>query len=277
MALVKCSECGKEISDKADVCMNCGSPVEKSFNKEYKDLSKKEKILVGKEIKKDEGYKSFSIFLTAFSLVGMLISFITMNYFLMWLFIFLDVILGICLNIYMKKFYKKNLYYADNKYSKNEPKLNVEQDKINIIKEKESKQENVKSYNKWFLVIIIGCIIIAMFIFFYRTGRIIKKWNRVLVYYDLAKNICCLLPCIMLLLSYFYDKTRKVILKKIVKIISIISIAMSLMFLCYWWFNVIPQNNGWSIYNYDTDFIFYNLLLIVANYMIIQKIDKMRK
>ena len=26
MALVKCSECGKEISDKAEACPHCGSP-----------------------------------------------------------------------------------------------------------------------------------------------------------------------------------------------------------------------------------------------------------
>ena len=29
MALIKCSECGKEISDKATACMNCGCPIEK--------------------------------------------------------------------------------------------------------------------------------------------------------------------------------------------------------------------------------------------------------
>lgn len=29
MALIKCSECGKEISDKADNCPNCGCPVDK--------------------------------------------------------------------------------------------------------------------------------------------------------------------------------------------------------------------------------------------------------
>lgn len=28
MALIKCSECGREISDKASVCMNCGNPIE---------------------------------------------------------------------------------------------------------------------------------------------------------------------------------------------------------------------------------------------------------
>lgn len=28
MALIKCEECGKEISDKAKVCVNCGCPIE---------------------------------------------------------------------------------------------------------------------------------------------------------------------------------------------------------------------------------------------------------
>ena len=29
MALVKCTECGREISDKAEKCPNCGNPVER--------------------------------------------------------------------------------------------------------------------------------------------------------------------------------------------------------------------------------------------------------
>lgn len=27
MALIKCSECGKEVSDKADKCISCGNPI----------------------------------------------------------------------------------------------------------------------------------------------------------------------------------------------------------------------------------------------------------
>lgn len=33
MALIKCRECGKEISDKATNCMNCGCPIEKDKKK----------------------------------------------------------------------------------------------------------------------------------------------------------------------------------------------------------------------------------------------------
>lgn len=29
MAIMKCSECGKEVSDKAKVCIGCGAPIKK--------------------------------------------------------------------------------------------------------------------------------------------------------------------------------------------------------------------------------------------------------
>lgn len=29
MSLIKCKECGKEISDKAESCVNCGCPISK--------------------------------------------------------------------------------------------------------------------------------------------------------------------------------------------------------------------------------------------------------
>ena len=35
MALIKCSECGKEISDKAKVCPNCGNPLEENVIKVF--------------------------------------------------------------------------------------------------------------------------------------------------------------------------------------------------------------------------------------------------
>lgn len=37
MALIKCSECGKEVSDKANACPNCGAPIkEDEIKKEIK-------------------------------------------------------------------------------------------------------------------------------------------------------------------------------------------------------------------------------------------------
>jgi rRNA maturation endonuclease Nob1 len=37
MALIKCTECGKEISDKAKTCPSCGAPV-KSVSNALADL-----------------------------------------------------------------------------------------------------------------------------------------------------------------------------------------------------------------------------------------------
>lgn len=43
MSLIKCPECGKEISDKAAVCPNCGCPVE-----DMKEENPEDKKIVGK-------------------------------------------------------------------------------------------------------------------------------------------------------------------------------------------------------------------------------------
>lgn len=39
MALIKCPECGKEISDKAQSCPNCGYPIPKQENEEWQSWS----------------------------------------------------------------------------------------------------------------------------------------------------------------------------------------------------------------------------------------------
>lgn len=52
MSLIKCPECGKEISDKAIMCPSCGNPIqptnvktEENFNVEIKQTNKKWKKL----------------------------------------------------------------------------------------------------------------------------------------------------------------------------------------------------------------------------------------
>ncbi len=57
MALIKCPECGKDISDKAEICVNCGIKIsdinnlhEVSQNKEYEiiqEQNKKTKSIIG--------------------------------------------------------------------------------------------------------------------------------------------------------------------------------------------------------------------------------------
>lgn len=44
MALIKCKECGKEISDKAKVCPNCGAPLEKG--EFHKELTAAKRVLI---------------------------------------------------------------------------------------------------------------------------------------------------------------------------------------------------------------------------------------
>ena len=58
MALIKCDECGKEISSKAKTCIHCGNPIEKSNktnnNLEYKsfyDLSMNEREKLKEQFK----------------------------------------------------------------------------------------------------------------------------------------------------------------------------------------------------------------------------------
>ena len=55
MALIKCKECGKEISDKAEYCVHCGCPIEMSkevtTEKEEKNKEKDNKKEEKEEIK----------------------------------------------------------------------------------------------------------------------------------------------------------------------------------------------------------------------------------
>ena len=49
MALIKCSECSKEVSDKVKACLNCGDDIQKQIKlarakRKWKDIPKKEKI-----------------------------------------------------------------------------------------------------------------------------------------------------------------------------------------------------------------------------------------
>jgi len=48
MALIRCSECGKEVSEKVKACLNCGDDIQKQINlarskRKWKDIPKSEK------------------------------------------------------------------------------------------------------------------------------------------------------------------------------------------------------------------------------------------
>ncbi len=53
MALIKCPECGKEISDKALSCSSCGYPIKDYviINPEIEEIMKKERVHMAKEMK----------------------------------------------------------------------------------------------------------------------------------------------------------------------------------------------------------------------------------
>ena len=51
MALIKCNECGKEISNKAKICIHCGNPIFKESvkimkKKKWEELSAEEKLKI---------------------------------------------------------------------------------------------------------------------------------------------------------------------------------------------------------------------------------------
>lgn len=54
MALIKCSECGKEFSDKASACPNCACPneIKEKATKDYSELSNLEKNNLKNEMKR---------------------------------------------------------------------------------------------------------------------------------------------------------------------------------------------------------------------------------
>ncbi len=46
MALIKCPECGKEISDKANVCIHCGYPLHKEDSQKIRTVTSLKKVII---------------------------------------------------------------------------------------------------------------------------------------------------------------------------------------------------------------------------------------
>ena len=59
MALIKCPECGKEISDKAKSCPHCGFPIEQKDNPTTKEESGNPLVVIA--ARGSRGYQSFTI------------------------------------------------------------------------------------------------------------------------------------------------------------------------------------------------------------------------
>ena len=130
MTLIKCNECGKEISDKAEICVNCGNPIQKEIEKEklknrksFDDLTKEEKKQL-LDIMNSEGayHNGFTIIITLLGIlaiigffIGVFGGLISSNSFLTMFGIgclISVVIISICSNTYntskLKQYYKEN-------------------------------------------------------------------------------------------------------------------------------------------------------------------------
>lgn len=57
MALIKCSECGKEVSSKARACPHCGAPIDDSDIQQIKADLKREKHFAGRNLSYRGGYE----------------------------------------------------------------------------------------------------------------------------------------------------------------------------------------------------------------------------
>lgn len=123
MALIKCSECGKEISDKAVVCVNCGNPIstkkkiKKKKKKDYEELTFQEKKKI-KEIMRKKGLlisEGNALFQCIFGLIFLVIMYSAAandNIFLMFIMIF--VLLWLNLVLYGIAENKARKYYNEN-------------------------------------------------------------------------------------------------------------------------------------------------------------------
>ena len=123
MALIKCSECGKEISDKAKTCINCGNPIFqekiKTINKmKWEDLGYEEKnkiIAYRKTLKQWWDFNRILpiLVMMIFFVFLMLFTFAKLNFTIMLFIIAITFFVFICLIISsskeQKKWYEKNI------------------------------------------------------------------------------------------------------------------------------------------------------------------------
>ena len=123
MALINCSECGKEISDKAVTCIHCGNPIYKEkvksmTKKTWEELTQEEKMKICsyRKLKKEwwnVPIRFFSMFILIFAMIFLLSSFILkLNVTLMFIGMALTFVGWICSAISSKEskiWYEKNI------------------------------------------------------------------------------------------------------------------------------------------------------------------------
>ena len=81
MALIKCSECGKEISNKVETCIHCGCPIDNSFKDELVSSSDdyKKEIRVNKNSNKSNIGSKIMLVIVAIVFIGFMLFLINTN------------------------------------------------------------------------------------------------------------------------------------------------------------------------------------------------------
>lgn len=282
MALIKCSECGKEISDKADVCMNCGNPIQKEIEnqkkknkKSYNELTKNEKKEVSKERFKNHPFDIVLIFL---------ISFIILLTLFLPLYIYLPIVIVLLILEYIyvksleKKYYEEKMFFAKNK----------------LVDTKKNKKSLFQTF---LLIAFILCTIILIIEIFNNKNMIIrdvdiyksdlttdqygfliqKKLYLIDLIYLLIKTICLIFPCISFL-YYYLCMNYNIKIKKIANVIVIIHIVIFVLFLI-----AMKNNDTNCIIHYAENcislhkniyFIAYNIITMLIELFTIKKLNK---
>lgn len=275
MALIKCRECGKEISDKAEICVNCGNPIQKAireeknkYKKPFNELSKREKQLVSKQAVKDTTYIMFNV---AIIILMIFVVILLPNLISLFINIPLLIISVIVNNILIKKYYNENLFLADKEYNIKEQELSLKKDKI-VIDSKKRKDET--NYDILIIIVLIAITIYTIinitsrFNYFHwntnatdQYGFLIpKNLNINNLIYNIAQILNYLIPCLELWLLFFYHKYKNIVLKKVLKIIGIIGCIFVIGFFIYW---------KMFASLYSTDFIIYTLITTIFCFILL--------
>lgn len=280
MALIKCSECGKEISDKAEVCMNCGYPLQKvireeknKYKKPFNELSKKEKQLVSKQAVKDTTFIMINVAILILVIFVVILLPTLISLFINIPLLIIQVIVN---KLLIKKYYNENLFFTDKEYNIKEQELSSKKYKI-VIDNKERKDKT--NYDILIIIVLIAITIYTIinitsrFNYFHwntnatdKYGFLIPKYLNICdLMYNIAKILNYLIPCLELWLLFFYLKYKNKIFKKILKIIGISGCICLITFIAY-------LKMFQSIYMamlHSIDFIIYTLITTIFCFILL--------
>lgn len=202
MALIKCNECGKEISDKATTCIHCGNPIKKEIisKKNWKDLTSQEKNIIKKDLEeKNENLmtkKSLMVVVCILTIPFIIFMFCIDNIFSPFACLGAVIIFAITLSSYQKE-YKKT--YEKFFYTNNSNDLSIDTKRIpqnNTQQKNDIKKNKYNSKNGLLLGLILGIILTIIFfiiLYIFLTNRKINLNNNKCLnnfYYNEMSDLC---------------------------------------------------------------------------------------